>query len=191
MNEAALRLFVQETKQSLASAPHVGRVKELLTQVVQIFQLDKDDRDESLTNCSHQTSLFFEQHFTTFAHFLMNSVLPNWISCFTTDERAALFDVFFLSAVVPAVPAFIALTSTLTAQPTQLDSPEKADWNNMLSRGEVVIRETEPNNMIRKSSVATSSSEAEMFVGEVSIELLARFIKVRLAQVITHFLSER
>jgi hypothetical protein len=111
-----IRVLAADAKAQLTAARKPEEVKEVLTRISSaIFGNEVAPFANSILPAwsSDARRIFYDEQYANWAHFLLQFVLPNWVLCFTREERVHIFDAFFISSDVPQLDAFLALAQAL------------------------------------------------------------------------------
>ncbi|KAL6079078.1 TEL2, telomere maintenance protein 2, variant 2 [Balamuthia mandrillaris] len=119
---AALHDLVAAAKEGLAlEGTDEQGIKQTLSKVVRTLGLSQSKGREGASSSSpppYRRPLLLQafvegSYYTSLAEVLLRDTLPNWVACFTEEERGRLFDVFFLSEEIPSFTSFLTLASAL------------------------------------------------------------------------------
>lgn len=152
-----IRGLVADAKARMAAARSPDEVREVLTRISErIFGSDQQSPSTALLEGAKHA--FFTEQYANWAHFLLKSVLPNWVLCFSREERARFFDSFFTSPEVPQVDAFLALAQALIEYGRSGDAARtggtQSSWNEGLRAKNHLVLE------VRHRPTPTATEEA-------------------------------
>lgn len=160
-----MRDLVADAKARIAAARSPDEVREVLTRISErIF--GRDQRSPSTALPDEANHAFFTEQYANWTHFLLKSVLPNWVLCFSREERARFFDSFFTSPEVPQVDAFLALAQALIEFGRSGDAARtggaQSSWNEGLRAKNPIVLEVRhrPTPLAAEEAVEESEQGA-------------------------------
>jgi hypothetical protein len=200
-----IRCLVADAKARIAVARASEGVKEELRRIAEVIFTNgnRDGLASSVAEAAPRSpsregrQAFFAEQYANWAHFLLQSVLPNWVLCFERDERARLFDAFFTSPDVPQQEAFLALAQALIDFGSGRAGPERDvahsnSWNQGLPPKNPIVMEVRhhrPPPVSTTPDESSSSTEEKDFIGKTVAELLGTMLTTDggLSRLFDHF----